>query len=546
VAAVFPADLLDLTPSGAMEEKKKLQKHFARFDILFFLLCTLVGLDTIGSVAAKGAQGFTWIVILAVVFFVPYALLTAELGTAFPEEGGSYIWTRLAFGRPIAAVNAVIYWMSNPIWLGGLLSITALTTAETFFNGGAKLPGPMIGPDAGWFSLGEVVFVLAFIWISVWSAILSFNVGKWVPTIGAIVRISVLGLFVVTVAIYALEHGIQGFGISGDDGFLPTTPSVWWLGFIGLVPVLFFNYVGFELPSAAGEEMKDAQRDVPFSVFRSAIGTVLLYGLPIVAILLVLPKDRITGLSGFISAIQEVFTVYGGSVGSDGTVTLTGLGQLLGWVAAIAFILGLFTSGTTWIMGADRSQAMAALDGAAPPILGRISSRWGTPIAVNLMSGILATIVMLAAFALANGNNAKYFTVVLGLTISTTDISYLAIFPALYLLRRSHPHVPRAYKVPGGNRGALLVSGITFFFAAFATIVLLYPGFLTSSPDASLPTGGTPPAPLFDRSTYELTQIIPLLVIIGIGVAFYILGAPTRRRMVQVPLEAEMGVEARR
>ena len=55
--AAIPADLFDVTTSFALEEKKKLRKHFARFDILFFLICTLVGLDTIGSVAAKARRG---------------------------------------------------------------------------------------------------------------------------------------------------------------------------------------------------------------------------------------------------------------------------------------------------------------------------------------------------------------------------------------------------------------------------------------------------------------------------------------------------------
>jgi amino acid transporter len=36
-------------------------------------------------------------------FFLPYALSIAELGSAFPQEGGPYVWTRLAFGRPLAA-----------------------------------------------------------------------------------------------------------------------------------------------------------------------------------------------------------------------------------------------------------------------------------------------------------------------------------------------------------------------------------------------------------------------------------------------------------
>src|ERR1700722_547116 len=400
-----PSDLLDTTTADAIAEKKKLRKHFARFDILFFLLCTIVGLDTLGAVASNGPQAFTWLIVLAVVFFVPYALLTAELGTAFPGEGGPYIWTRLAFGRVIAAINALIYWISNPIWVGGTLGITALTAFEEFFTNGKQLPGPSI---LGGASVLDVVFVLVFIWFAVTAAIVSFRVGKWVPTIGAFVRIGVLGFFTLSVVIYAIKNGIHD--TFGASTFLPS-----YAVFIAAVPVLIFNYVGFELPNAAGEEMKNPQRDVPFSVARSTVGSVLLYGFPILAILVLLPARQVTGLSGFLAAIKSVFTVYGGHVTAGGTPVLTGAGQVLGYLMAIAFILALVTSGTTWIMGADRAQAIAALDGAAPRILGRFSSRFGTPIAVNLLSGLVATAVMVLAFTITGGNSLKYFTVVLGL-----------------------------------------------------------------------------------------------------------------------------------
>jgi amino acid transporter len=80
-----------------------------------------------------------------------------------------------------------------------------------------------------------------------------------------------------------------------------------------------FDYVGFGLPSTAGEEMTDAQRDVPFAIFRSATLAVLLYGLPTLGILLVLPVQAITGLGGFTDAIRQAFTVYGGQVAADGS-----------------------------------------------------------------------------------------------------------------------------------------------------------------------------------------------------------------------------------
>src|SRR6188472_3983358 len=283
-------EFVERTTAAAVEEKAKLQKHFGRFDMFFFLLCTLVGLDTLGAVASHGAQGFTWLAFLGLVFFIPYALLTAELGSTFHEEGGAYIWTKLAFGRFAASINAVLYWLSNPIWLGGSLTIIAVATFNEFFW--------QLG------SVGKYVFSLIFIWFAVWAAILSFGVGKWIPTIGAWVRVLVLSFFTLSVIIYAFSHGVHGVNV-GD--FSPTYAI-----FIAAVPVLFFNYVGFELPNAAGDEMKDPQKDVPFAVIRAAVGTLLLYGIPLLSILLILPAKQITSLGGFIDAMKTVFIIYGG------------------------------------------------------------------------------------------------------------------------------------------------------------------------------------------------------------------------------------------
>src|SRR5437588_2506256 len=82
-----PDEFVEQTTAAAIEEKAKLQKHFGRFDMFFFLICTLVGLDTLGAVSSYGAHAFTWLAVLGVFFFVPYALLTAELGSTFHEEG---------------------------------------------------------------------------------------------------------------------------------------------------------------------------------------------------------------------------------------------------------------------------------------------------------------------------------------------------------------------------------------------------------------------------------------------------------------------------
>jgi amino acid transporter len=184
---------------------------------------------------------------------------------------------------------------------------------------------------------------LVFIWVGVLAVLLSFRVGKWVPTLDAVARAPLLVFFAGSVVVYAVRNGVQP--LSWGD-FSPS-----YAGFIGLVPLLIFSYVGFELPSSASEEMSNAKRDVPFAVLRSGFASFLLYGGPILGILLVLPKKQIGSLSGFIDAAKSVFTVYGGSVAPDGTVTLTGWGQ---GFAAVCFV---FYACGTRTRRAERAQA---------------------------------------------------------------------------------------------------------------------------------------------------------------------------------------------
>jgi amino acid transporter len=506
--------------TAGQEEKRKLRKYFGRIDLLLFLICTLVGLDTIGSVANLGAQGFTWLVFLGLLFFVPYALLTAELGSAFPEEGGSYIWTRMAFGRLAASITSMFYWVSNPIWLGGSLCITAITAITTLVM---PLTGHSTMPE--W---AKYLLALGFIWFTVGSAVLSFKYGRWVSNIGAWARFIVLLFFTISTVLYAAKNGLHGFTW---HAYLPTYAT-----FIAAVPVIFFNYVGFEVPSAAAEEMPNPQRDVPIMVVRSAGVTMLLYGVTVFAILLVLPQSKISGLNGFVDTIKAVFTVYGGQVAPDGTATLTGAGAILGALAAIAFVLALVSSASTWIIGADRVVAVACYDGAGPRSLGRFSSRFGTPVAANVLSGVLATIVMVLAFLLSQGDTKKYFSAVLGLAISTTTLSYLGIFPALIRLRYLRPDTHRPYRVPGGRMGVWLCGTIVSLWALIATVTLIWPGLgvgwfgTPGKPDDSLPGGFAG-----QRLPYELTQVIPLLIFLALGLIFYALGAKTRATLNAPP-----------
>lgn len=498
---VAEAQELDLT-ADAVEQTKHLQKNFGRKEILFFTICTLVGVDTIGLLASLGAEAFTWNVILALTFFIPSALLFAELGTAFPQEGGPYIWARLAFGRLAATINNVLYWVTNPVWFGGTLAIVAVTTLSVFFLDGQELP-------TFWY----YVFTLAFVWVGTLAAILSFKVGKYIPIAGAYARFILLGFFTLSTLIYAYQNGVHGVGV-GDFGISTA-------GFFGLAGLIMFGYVGFELPNTAGDEMKNAKKDVPFSIFRSAIVAILMYSIPVLCVIVVLPADQVSGLGGFIDAMRSVFTVYGGSIAEDGTVALTGAGAIIGAICAILFILCLLSSGVAWIMGSDRAMAVSGYDGAAPKYLGEISPRFGTPVRVNVISGILATIVLIGVHEISGGDAAKYFGAVLGIAISTTLISYIAIFPALWKLRVSFPDHPRPYRAPWAPFLSILLTA----WVIFATVQLLLPGVgIDWFSDEFRPEGWLAE----ERWSYLLIEAVPLAIFIITGVIFYFAGTKVR------------------
>lgn len=174
---------------------------------------------------------------------------------------------RAAAGRD---EQLLLYWVSNPVWVGGTLVGAAAGAMAVFFNNGASYSA------ASMYAIG-----MLFIWSGVVLTIFSFDVGKWVVAVGAVAR---FGLFTAVVLAFGVRHGFHGVSASS---FVPT-----FSGFTALVPLILFSLVGFELPSAAGEEIRDPARDVPAGIGKSVLATAALYGLPVLGILVVLPAGQ--------------------------------------------------------------------------------------------------------------------------------------------------------------------------------------------------------------------------------------------------------------
>ena len=476
------------------EQRHRLVRSMRFFDLVFFGVATVVSLDTIGYISSFGAETFTWMFALVPLFVLPYALLMAELGGAFVREGGPYHWMRLAWGRRTAALGAVLYWITNPLWLGG--SLAFLATEAWSAN--------LTEISAGGF--WDYVFKLVFIWIGILVAIISLKRGKWIPTIGAFVKIGLVAFVCITVTIYAIDHGVHGAG-AGD--FSPTLA-----GFLGAVPLLLFAMSGFECETAAGEEMRNAQRDVPRSIAASAFVSVGCYLLPIFAILIVMPAGQVSSVAGFMDAVSRSFSVYGSAQ------------NVLVDLAALAFIFTLLTQGAAWMMGSDRVLAAVGMDGTFPRALGVISERFGTPVRVNLISGVVATVFSIVAINLASGDSATTFEIVLTIAISTVLLSYVIIYPTALRLRRLHPDTPRPFRVPGGDAGIWACTVLATGFIALGSWVAVFPGTLESLLGVSYDFEDTWGV---SRGHFEALTIGTLLVIAVIAVVGLALGARERQ-----------------
>ena len=498
---------IEQTTTLALEEKGKLIKSLRRFDMVFFTICALVGLDTLGSVAKNGPQGFLWLVVLALLFVAPYMLLTAEVGAAFTQEGGPYEWVKMAFGRLHGGIFSILYWITNPLWVGGSLAFTAAAAWNSNISG--------LG-DA---TFGDFAFKLIFIWISIGVAIISLRRGKQIPNLGAVLRGVVLGFFSLTVIIYGVKHGAAGF----QWGHMTPTRAV----FFALVPLLLFNYVGFELQNGAAEEMENPQKDVPLSILKSGITGVLMYVIPIFAILVVLPASQVTSIGGFIDAVTITFHgVYGGAA------------HALLIFMTLCFIFALMTSGAVWMMGSDRIQAVAAYDGSFFPYFGVFNRKLGTPVRVNVMSGIASTIFCVAAIELLkHQSTASAFTVVLDIAISTTLLSYLWVFPAVLKLRYSHGHVFRPYRHPFGMAGLWASTILVTFWILLGSWVAVFPDTLERLFQVGYGFKGSWGV---SQSEFELLTLGTLAVVVAFGLLGYWAGRDVRAQTatIELPVDA--------
>jgi amino acid transporter len=413
-----------------------------RADLLLFTVSAILTIDTLASAASMGMTWFTWWAITMLVFFIPYGLITAELGAAWPGEGGLHLWVTEGLGPRWGSLASWLYWINNAYWIPSVYMIFAGTFDQMF-----------LGSRSTWLQAG---IAIALTWITVAIGVVRLSVSKWIPNLGAVVKVAIfLGLGLLGVG--SLLAGRPPANDFSPAAFLPR-----WSDSLAFLPVLLYNTLGFELMSSAGDEMRDPQRDVPRVILLSGAVISVVYALGALGILLAVPLAELSIVTGTWDALAVLGKQWGAA--GDTLVLLLGLGFLYACVGNIV----------TWSLGVNRVAAAAAAEGRFPAVLGRLHPRFKTPYMAFVIMGGISTALLVGNAALAESAQ-NVFWMIFKLSGLCFLLSYLLVFPAFLRLRYLRADRERPYRMPGGAAVAWLATLVCWLFVAGASLLFFKP-----------------------------------------------------------------------
>lgn len=106
--------------------KSKTKKGFRAIDIVLFTFSAVFVLDSLGLSTTIGWSSILWWLILGIMFFLPYGMITAELSTTY-NEGGIYQWVKNGLGFKNGARTNFCYWINVAFWMPSVYLILGST-----------------------------------------------------------------------------------------------------------------------------------------------------------------------------------------------------------------------------------------------------------------------------------------------------------------------------------------------------------------------------------------------------------------------------------
>ncbi|MFT5333873.1 MAG: amino acid transporter [Halioglobus sp.] len=414
-------------------------KTLKQRDMVLFTVSAILLLDTLTAAASVGPSSVFWWGFLGVIFFIPFAMICAEMGCSYPEQGGIYAWIKNAFGRRWASRATWAYWVNTAVWIPAIFILFAGVFKQMF------------APDLS--LTAQIGLGLVLTWLAVIVNVVALDIGKWIPNLGAILKVIIFLAITVGAYLYAQDHGMAN----------PLTLESMkpdWGSSLQYIPAIVYGMLGFELVSASSDEMKDPARDVPRAIFISGAIIITLYIMGTIAVLAAIPAGDINLVEGLIDTFKLFF---GGSPAGNSFVLILG----------ICALYTFFSNGVTWSLGCNRAAAEAAQEGELPHIFGYEHPKLGTPVGAAVLMGIVSTFILLL-YGFLSGSNEDLFWSLFAFSAVIFLLPYEGMFLAFIRMRLQDPEHPRPYKVPGGIGIARVFAWICFLVLALSIVLFIY------------------------------------------------------------------------
>ncbi len=303
-----------------------------------------------GLAAAKTGSSVWLAYLIAAICILPAALSKSELATAMPSSGGAYVYIERAFGPILGTVAGIGLWLSllfkssfALVGFGDYFSILVEINPELTNYVAILFLGIILMLNVfGVKKVGKVQIVIVIISLISLTLILIFGLPKVNPTL------------------------LQPFLIDGDIGLIST------------VAFVYISYAGVTKVAAIAGEIKNPSKNLPRAMILSLFIMTIIY--VFVAFVLVgnIPLESLE------SDIKPIYTIS----------YLLG-GKYVGYIAAFVGIITLVSMANSGVLAASRFPFAMARDQLLPKFMGKIHSKYLTPVVTIILTGVVMALVIL-------------------------------------------------------------------------------------------------------------------------------------------------------
>lgn len=417
--------------------------------VLSIFMLTMINVATIGSVknwpvtAEYGLYSVFFFLLATLIFFIPTALISAELATGWPKIGGVFAWVKEAFGHRTGFLASWLQWMQTIVWYPTALAFIAATIAYIFKPSLSSNP------------IYTFCTILVIFWGTTLINFRGMRTSGWISSLGMILGTFLPGLFIIALGcIWTLQGHPSQISFTLDN-LIPDMTSI---SQLILFTGVMISLAGIEMSAVHALDVENPRKNYPKAILYSAL---IILGLSIPGVLsiaIVIPKGEISLLAGPIQAIAFFFEQY----------NLKILLPLIAFLIA----LGTMASVSTWTVGPVKGILAAAQSGDFPPLFRRINKN-AMPKPLLILQAVVVSFLALPFFLFQSLNEAYWM--LLAMVSELYLLMYVLMFAAALKLRYSQPNAERLYKVPGGKVGMWIVAGVGTLGAIFTMIVGVLP-----------------------------------------------------------------------